>query len=120
MGLDMYAYTTKEKPDSLAGFHPKQARQIFYWRKHPNLHGWMENLYRKNGGEAKFNCQTVFLTADDLDQLEADVRGKKLPHTEGFFFGDSSIHSPDEDLDFIKKARVELAEGNHVFYYSWW
>ena len=24
--------------------------EIAYWRKHPNLHGWMEDLYYKKGG----------------------------------------------------------------------
>jgi hypothetical protein len=44
-----------------------------------------------------------------------------LPETSGFFFGDdSSEHYREEDLTFIKNARTSLANGEEVFYDSWW
>lgn len=128
MGLDMYCYAI---PEGDAGHNDTdvkipesiQREDIHYWRKHGNLHGWMENLYREKGGNAdSFNCTNVRLTNEDLDRLKEDVVSDKLPHTEGFFFGDNK---PDEDsmaddIVFIVKAREAIARGMAVFYDSWW
>ena len=120
MGLDMYAMTTDEKLDRAVDFIPEQANEIFYWRKHPNLHGWMEKLYYEKGGSSDcFNCAPVVLTSEDLDRLEAAVKGGNLPHTTGFFFGVSEGREA-EDLAFIAKAREALGEGESVFFHSWW
>lgn len=45
MGLDMYAYVTDETPDGNVDFEVGSLSELHYWRKHPNLHGWMEKLY---------------------------------------------------------------------------
>ena len=84
MGLDMYACTTINPPrkpvDSTVGQHA----ELHYWRKHPNLHGWMEAIYRAKGGEDEnFNCVNLLLTAEDLDHLEADIRAGNLPENRG-------------------------------------
>jgi len=95
--------------------------QIQYWRKHPNLHGWMENLYYKKGGTAEsFNCVGVVLTETDLDRLEDDIVNRNLPHTSGFFFGESDDESIKEDLEFIKAAKRSISDGLTVYYTSWW
>ncbi len=120
MGLDMYAHATNEKPAAAFGFKAEDADRIHYWRKHPNLHGWMENLYFEKGGSELFNCITLTLTAEDLDRLEADIRAGNLPPTAGFFFGESDGSENEDDLAFIAKARAALAEGKTVFYDSWW
>lgn len=121
MGLDMYAFTTAEPVEAEVDFTAKTASELAYWRKHPNLHGWMERLYREKGGDAHdFNCVNVVLTADDLDRLEADIEATALPFTEGFFFGSSDGSERDDDLAFIAKARAAIAEGKTVFYTSWW
>lgn len=96
--------------------------ELFYWRKHHDLHGWMENLYASKGGDHEFNCIPVRLTLEDLDNLEKDIRSKMLPETRGFFFGDNP---PDEesnlrDLDFIEAARDAIEAGDAVYYDSWW
>lgn len=58
------------------------AEQIHYWRKPLNLHGWMERLYHNKGGSnPDFNCNTVLLTPDDIDNLESAIKGKTLPET---------------------------------------
>ena len=88
MGLDMYAKTTNEPVSKPVDFNVVEASQIHYWRKHPNLHGWMERLYREKGGkEDTFNCVSVALSADDIHQLEIDIEAGNLPPTSGFFFG---------------------------------
>lgn len=124
MGLDMYAYKVERKPAN-TDFHyeDKKPKEIYYWRKHHDLHGWMENLYYEKGGTAnEFNCTPIRLTIEDLEQLEDDILNYNLPHTEGFFFGHNP---PDEDsikddLQFIKKARACIEEGYDVYYDSWW
>lgn len=121
MGLDMYALTCRERPASPVDFKPAQARRLHYWRKHPDLHGWMERLYREKGGsDEQFNCVAVLLMAEDLNRLKADIRGRRLPHTTGFFFGSSTGVEKEDDLQFIGEAREALAAGLTVFYTSWW
>lgn len=121
MGLDMYAMTTSTKPDRAVDFEAEDAVQFYCWRKHPNLHGWMEALYRQKGGQAEcFNCVPVALDAVDLDRLETDLKAGALPDTDGFFFGESDGTELEDDLAFIQEARQLLAQGLTVFYDSWW
>ena len=96
------------------------AKEISYWRKHPDLHGWMERLYREKGGrEQSFNGDLVMLTLSDLDRLEEDILRKNLPKTRGFFFGESGEISL-KDLEFVLEARKAIQEGDTVFYDSSW
>ena len=141
MGLDMYAYVaaragqqrefyeSAEFDDDAKDFVNKtveQPREIAYWRKHPNLHGWMEQLWNKrtNGGHQDgntFNGIELELTWEDLEVLELDVIAGTLPGTSGFFFGnDSDDHYREQDLKFIRDARAELFCGLKVFYNSSW
>jgi hypothetical protein len=121
MGLDMYAFTLRRPPATEVDFPIEGAVELHYWRKHPNLHGWMESLYRAKGGKGEcFNCATVMLRATDLDRLEDAVRHRRLPHTIGFFFGASDGSEQDDDLLFILNAREAIAIGKTVFYTSWW
>jgi len=120
MGLDMYAWavpatddlpdTDFERPDGTDEFH--------YWRKHPNLHGWMEQLYSKKGGVREFNCTSVRLTLDDLGRLEGELGS--LPETHGFFFGVSYGDEVDDDRRFIAQAREVISLGHAVYYSAWW
>ena len=127
MGLDMYAYTAaKANTDWNTG----EQREIAYWRKHPNLHGWMERLWEAKGRpgiidtsdkDIMFNGVEVELTWNDLDQLEEDITNGRLPHTTGFFFGSNSDdYYQSQDLEFVRKARAELFTGLKVFYNSSW
>ena len=101
-------------------------RQICYWRKHPNLHGWMAQLWlRREGNELResdnFNGIEMEITAEDLDDLEAVIKARELPSTSGFFFGtDADDYYYDSDLKFIQEARAELFFGLKVFYNSSW
>ena len=141
MGLDMYAYVAAKAgqqdefyegaeydEDSGEFVNPNvnRPRQLAYWRKHPNLHGWMAELWmvRETGGEGdvdNFNGVELELTAEDLDNLEYDVQNNRLPATSGFFFGDGAddYYKPS-DLKFIQEARAEMCFGLKVFYNSSW
>jgi hypothetical protein len=123
MGLDMYALSTKAKPQTEVDFSTKNFEQteLHYWRKHPNLHGWMQNLYDMKGGTSSdFNGDCVVLDSEDLDNLEQDIKDGNLPDTSGFFFGQSDSDSDLDDLEFVQKARNEIANGKTVYYTSWW
>lgn len=124
MGLDMYASRAKFQPEVPVDFDLPEGvepEELHYWRKHPNLHGWMEALYReKNGSAESFNCTNVALTTEDLDRLEAAIRANELPQTSGFFFGASDGSEIEDDLQFVTEARAAIAAGDTVFYSSWW
>jgi hypothetical protein len=136
MGLDQYAYATDSNDEQV---------EIAYWRKHNRLQGWMEQLWEDKGrpnfndtdsqAMGDFNCVPVEITESDLDSLEEDVCGKKMPETGGFFFGDDSFgwttedgeqykgndyHYKPDDLEFIEKARQAISKGKQVFYNSWY
>ena len=138
MGLDMYAYTAaragqqneyyegaewdaelKESVNSKV----TKPRELAYWRKHPNLHGWMEQLWQKKNSEdmSSFNGIELELTHKDLDELEYAVTHNQLPATGGFFFGNNADeHYRKSDLEFVRNARAELFLGLKVFYNSSW
>ena len=125
MGLDMYAFSTKAKQKTDVDFETKNFKpeEVFYWRKHPNLHGWMQSLYDMKGGTSdSFNGDCVVLDIVDLDNLEEDIRQGNLPDTSGFFFGESSNNDEENenDLLFVTKAREAISNGKTVYYTSWW
>ena len=123
MGLDMYAFSTKAKLKKEVDFDTinVETEEVHYWRKHPNLHGWMQSLYESKGGKSdSFNGDCVVLTNADLDDLEEDIKDGNLPDTAGFFFGNSDGFEVDDDLEFVKKAKAAIKEGKTVYYTSWW
>jgi hypothetical protein len=138
MGLDMNAYKTKSKFTKEVDFNDEiygktgdgeidfeglivDIEEIAYWRKHPNLHGWMEQLYRKKGGtDPSFNGDTVLLTEEDIDSLKIAVLTRSLPSTSGFFFGESKQEINFADLEFIEKAKQAIKEGYTIYYDSSW
>jgi hypothetical protein len=96
-------------------------RELAYWRKHPNLHGWFQQEWESQGNTGSFNGDELEITWDMLDRLESDVREERLPATRGFFFGDSSDdHYRERDLSFCREARAALFLGERVFYNSSW
>lgn len=119
----MYAFHTRVKPSVDVDFAPEEVpdrEEFHYWRKHPNLHGWMAKLYKQKGGSGDFNLDPVLVDLTDLDLLEAAIRKETLPHTDGFFFGETNGDETDDDLAFIAEARSHIAAGRHVFYTAWW
>lgn len=111
-----------EKTNELVGPVSKPV-ELAYWRKHPSLHGWMEQLWQKKNPEdmSTFNNIELELTWEDVDELENAVRHGQLPFTEGFFFGEPSDNMYYEaDLKFCSDAKAELFLGLKVFYNSSW
>jgi hypothetical protein len=118
MGLDQYAVIRSDTKDENGQW---ETAELAYWRKHPNLQGFMESLYYEKGGTGEFNCVDVELTLEDIDALEECVMEGSLPETGGFFFGsDSDDHYTEQDLEFVENARKALDDGQTVVYSSWW
>ena len=134
MGLDMYAYRIAKgniedgkevdfeiKPPTLKEGFGVEPQEIKYWRKHPNLHGWMNRLYENKGGKECFNCVNLKLTKSDLLKLKKDIKSNALPTTTGFFFGQSQEDEEKKtDLEFVDNALDAIACGDEVYYTSWW
>jgi hypothetical protein len=121
MGLDMYAYITNADIPDVDFKEPDDSFPIARWRKHPNLHGWMHDLYmRKGGSDSSFNGATLRLTPDDIDELEQAINAATLPETSGFFYGEIEPEEKARDLAFIQHARNAFSRFHRLFYYAWW
>lgn len=136
MGLDMYLkgrrYLFREK--RVEGGHPvsEVIFELGYWRKHPDLHGYIVDTFADGVDE----CQKITLTAEDLEKIIEAVKNDKLVHTEGFFFGrsykpgekdefSSYEDQKKEDIGLLRDALCWLKEkddGAHktVFYRASW
>ena len=123
MGLDQYATARRGEPktDEEGFTFYEDSIELAEWRKHPNLQGWMEELWYDKGGEGEFNCVELELTLENLDALEATLDEEALPETAGFFFGgNADDHYAEADREFIVQARAAIKQGYTVVYSSWW
>ena len=99
----------------------EDSKELAYWRKHPNLQGWMEDLWIEKGNSGEFNCVDLELTLGDLEALEESLDNEALPETAGFFFGENADdHYAEQDREFIREARSAIKQGYKVIYSSWW
>jgi hypothetical protein len=120
MGLDMYLEGRKY----LLGKAPKFERtkedgfplkekilELGYWRKEPNLHGYIVQTF----ADGKDECQDIELSVEDLAKIREAVRNRELIPTSGFFFGqscDPNSEDPQERewaLQFEKET-VEILD----------
>jgi len=110
MGLDMSIY------GSVNDTAPVE--ELAYWRKHPNLHGYIVNTFAGGVDE----CQKIDLDIDSLNKIIDAVNLGALPTTTGFFFGTSS---PGYDAGTIKQLLevavwMEQHPGCKIFYNASW
>ena len=131
MGLDMYLtgekylLTDYENPaNNLTedGF-PLERKfvRLGHWRKHPNLHGFIVETFAL--GED--TCQQINLDTDDIERIIEAVTRDELPHTEGFFFGESDGSEKSDDLRILKAAlewlrTPEVNVWRSVYYQASW
>jgi hypothetical protein len=107
MGLDQYLTGRKyfgrygAKPRMEDGHIVEQVElALGYWRKHPNLHGFIVQTF----AEGRDECQDIELSADDIHTIITAIQEKALPETTGFFFGESDGSETEEDLEIFGKA----------------
>lgn len=113
MGLDMYLLAEKDG----------NYEELVYWRKHPNLHGAMENLWRSRFNppdDEQFNCVSLYLDRNDIEFLIDLIKNNNLPLTKGFFFGKSDSERLGVDVGYFNLALEYLDKGHKIFYDSWW
>ncbi|MCS6302757.1 MAG: hypothetical protein H8K07_03700 [Nitrospira sp.] len=74
--------------------------QLGYWRKHPNLHGYIVQTFAKGVD----NCEPIDLSVDDLQKIIDAVARNALPYTEGLFVGVSDGTERDADIRIFTAA----------------
>lgn len=112
MGLDMYLTghryihnIDKRKPRIRERGQKKgELIDLGYWRKHPNLHGYIVETFADGNDE----CQEIDLSAENLHMIIAAIEADELPETTGFFFGESDGTERDEDLRIFREALAWL------------
>src|SRR5271169_4939574 len=102
MGLDMYL-----TGDRLIHSRSRERGQkkgewidLGYWRKHPNLHGYIVESF----ADGKDECQRIHLSIDYIHMILAAIEAEDLPATSGFFFGESDGSEKDRDLRTFRDA----------------
>jgi hypothetical protein len=110
MGLDMYLngekyfYGQRKFCEKRAADEPSKIGEIYelaYWRKHPDLHGFIVETF----ADGVDNCQRIWLSEENIETIIKAVKDASLPHTEGFFFGESENDEAQRNED------VQLLEG---------
>ena len=117
--FDFEMFVTKNPTASI----PYQlSKELVYWRKHPDIHGWMKNLFFEKGGqtESDFNHDVVWLTIKDVINLKDAIENDKLPKTSGFFFGDSDGRLKEDDIEKANSMLDALSNGSLIYYISSW
>ena len=112
MGLDMYLTGSKYLPSfenvqTEDGFRLKERRlELGYWRKHPNLHGYIVNTFNQGVDD----CHEIELCKADIENIIDTVKKEKLPNTEGFFFGKTDGSEKKETLEILNGALKWMKE----------
>lgn len=108
--------------------------EVAYWRKANAIHNWITNCV----GQTEINCEKIYLTIEQLEQLVSDCKealnaeypDEFLPTTSGFFFGSTeygeyyystvreTITMVEPVIEFLK-AHSEDDEWK-VYYQAWW
>lgn len=133
MGLDMYLkgssfnWTNWKKPEGKRrpmseGFEiEEEVLLLGYWRKHPNLHGYIVNTFAKGMDD----CQQIDLTEEDIENIIEAIKNNKLPTTLGFFFGKSDGSEDTESIRILQDALKWLKsdkrnKSKSVYYKASW
>jgi hypothetical protein len=131
MGLDMhltgeiYIFTDWENPDNNQyedGYRLKSRQfELGYWRKHPDLHGLIVETF----ADGIDDCKAIHLGTTEIEVIIEAVQEGRLPHTEGFFFGESTNDDEQqaEDLEILTKAlqwlRSDITHRSIYYQASW-
>ncbi len=114
MGLDQCVYFRKKQ--ELEG-EPQHRQADMYFRKNRHLQGYMEDIWEALGNTGEFNCVSLFVTGEDLDNLKKE----NLRDAKGFFWGERSLEEDWREIEqFKEKAYKALKRGDKIEYFSWW
>ena len=111
MGLDMHLkgrtfnWSLRGKREMKDGFEVEGVTLILgYWRKHPDLHGYIVQEF----ADGHDKCQEIPLTVAAIRQIIDAIKRNALPHTEGFFFGESDGSEDVESIAVFERALAWL------------
>lgn len=126
MGLDMYMFAAENQKayDRIRWHDAHEANESYfnshvcYWRKHPDLHGYIIQTFGKGIDE----CQCIPLTSSDIENIISAVKGGNLPQTTGFFFGQSRGPDDQNTIQQFEKVLNFLRENKEgiVWYEASW
>lgn len=121
MELQMHAYALPTKPGADVDVALDNAELFFLWDPRPDLHQWMERLYRRKGGRFR-NCVggNLVLTWRDLDRLERYVYVCGLIKDVFPHLAPATCAMRADDLRFVARARNVRAGGWTVVYAAEW
>lgn len=109
MGLDMYLIGKSNGRDD---------EDLGYWRKHPNLHGYIVQTFADGVDE----CQPIPLTLEQVQQTLAVTIADDLPQTTGFFFGASNEDDRLKTIEILVAAMrwARAKPGRSIVYQASW
>ena len=111
MGLDMF-------------FCDDSGNEIQYFRKHSDLHGWLQDEWLKTQPKDtdpdEFNCTDFPITQEILDGMKELCEQDEHEHYSGFFWGESKDSDWEETKELCKNIQNRLDNGESVIYRSWW
>lgn len=116
MGLDMYFYASADPSFK----EESTIHTVKYFRKHSDLHGFLEDMWYRKGNTSEFNCEMMPLTMEDLEEIEKFAAQKDHPKRTGFFWGSSQEEDWEETRDLIPRLKNLLKSGLSVAYYPLW
>lgn len=122
MGLDMYFFQVPKGkgPDT------KDKVELKYFRKHSDLHGWLEDEWRAQNSENEnaewngFNCVYMEITPPILMRLKDYLTLPEKKHYQGFFWGATDDEQWKETRELVARMEEIINSGDKVYYYSWW
>ncbi len=117
MGLDM-SIQYGDSNDNDKDYELWKRRELAYWRKHPDLHGYIVSTFAGGIDE----CQVIPLTLVDVKNIRDAVDRNALPPTTGFFFGESLPEYREYTLELLDKVIGFMKEHpeEKVYYQASW
>lgn len=124
MGLDQFAFKVRsrnlvnQKQDVDFNVEGIDKEELCYWRKHYDLDNWMEQRYRRKGGQDDmFNCCWMKLSKLDLTELEVCLLKGEIKYRDWPEELDEQLQS---DFEFIDQAKKAIDNGYDILYTNWW
>ena len=110
MGLDMYLIGQRcfTRDDGTTRQLIGERYDLGYWRKHPNLHGYIVREF----ADGIDDCREIVIGELAIRQILAAIREEQLPHTTGFYFGESDGTEKESDLAIFSEALAWLTESD--------
>jgi len=95
MGLDQNAYKVPRHADNTDFFYPEEAEviELAYWRKHPNLEGWMAQTYNQKADAQGFVGRDEF--SNEIIATAVEVNGEELSEDKLNELKDSAINDKE-------------------------